>query len=109
MEWHERGSNELEFTERDFKVCELCGALNPATNNECFVCSWSGRFHTDSDLIRDAMRALESEFGALDESLFAKEVVPSIPPKWSFWKNTWSSIRRLFGRAEGERGREFDY
>ena len=28
----------------DFMVCTLCGALNVNTNEECFVCRWSGDF-----------------------------------------------------------------
>ena len=99
MEWQERGPDRLGFTERDFKVCDFCGALNPVANAECFVCSWSGRFHTDRETIRDAMQSLEEHYGGLSESLFVEEVVPSIPPKVSLWSEFWDSLRRLFSRA----------
>ena len=32
MEWHERGPDRLGYTERDFKVCDFRGALNPVAN-----------------------------------------------------------------------------
>ena len=99
MEWQERGPGRLGFTERDFKVCDFCGALNPVTNAECFVCSWSGRFHTDNETIRDAMRALEMQYGELSESLFIEEVVPSTPPRQGFWTEFWESVKRFFSRA----------
>jgi len=99
MQWQERGPDGLRFTERDFKVCDLCGALNPVTNPTCFICGWSGRFHDDSETVRDAMRHMESEYGGLDKSLFAEEVVPSTPPKPGFWFEAWESLRRLLRRA----------
>ncbi len=109
MEWYERGPDKLGFTERDFKVCDLCGALNPVTNEECFVCGWSGRFHTDRETIGDAMRTLEDHYGVLDESLFEEEVVPSTPPRTGFWAGVWGSVRRLFSRAQRDRGHDFEY
>ena len=95
----ERGPDKLHFTERDFKVCDLCGALNPVTNPTCFVCNWSGRFHDDSETVRDAMRTLEGEYGSLSQSLFVEEVVPSTPPRAGFWAEAWGSLRRFLGRA----------
>ena len=99
MQWQERGPDRLGYTERDFKVCDLCGALNPVMNAECFVCGWSGSFHTDRETVGDAMRSLESDCGGLSESLFAEEVVPSSPPRPSLWSEFWGSVRRMFSRA----------
>lgn len=98
MQWQERGPNRLGYTERDFKVCDLCGALNPVTNAECFVCGWNGMFHTDRETIRDAMRTLEEQYGGLNESIFEEEVLPSTPPRSSFWTGLWKSIIRIFYR-----------
>lgn len=99
MEWQDRGPDKLGYTERDFKVCDFCGALNPVAYAECFVCGWSGRFHTDRETIRDAMRTLEGNHGELTESLFREEVVPSTPPRVGLWTEFWGSLRRLFSRA----------
>ena len=99
MEWQERGPDRLGYSERDFKVCGFCGALNPAANAECFVCNWSGMFHTDKETVVDAMRALEHDHGALSESLFVQEEVPSMPPRLSLWSEFWGSVRRIFSRA----------
>ncbi|MCE5198350.1 MAG: hypothetical protein ABFD54_16780 [Armatimonadota bacterium] len=96
MEWYERGPDSLGgYTERDFKVCDLCGALNPVSNHECFVCGWSGQFRTDGESVRLAMEALESEYGSLDESIFEEEVVPSTPPRPTFWSDFWGNLKRL--------------
>lgn len=99
MEWQERGPDRLGYTERDFKVCDLCGALNPATNFECFVCGWNGHFHDDRDTVRDAMKELEYEYGEITESLFEEEVLPSAPPRPGLWEEFWTSLKRLFSRA----------
>ena len=97
MDWQERGSDRLSHTGRDFKVCDCCGALNPATNAECFICRWSGKFHTDRETIGDAIRELEQEYGGLDESLFMEEVVPSTPPRPGFWAGLRNALKRIIG------------
>ncbi|MCL5105684.1 MAG: hypothetical protein M1133_16450 [Armatimonadetes bacterium] len=99
MERQERGSDKLGYDEHDFKVCDLCGALNPVANDECFVCGWRGWFHYDAETIKDAIRSLKGEFGQLDASLFVEEVVPSTPPRPSLWAEVWGSLRKLFSRA----------
>lgn len=99
MEWRDRGPDRLGYTERDFKVCDFCGALNPAANFECLVCGWSGRFHDDRETVREAMDSLKGEYGELDDTLFAEEVVPSTLPRESVWARIWGSIRGLFSRA----------
>ena len=99
MEWQERGSDKLGYTERDFKVCDLCGALNPVHNDECFVCGWRGWFQFDRETIRNVMHSLEIEYGEINASLFENEAVPSTPPRQSRWAGLWGSLRKLLGRA----------
>jgi hypothetical protein len=99
MQWQDRGPDRLGYTERDFKVCDFCDALNPASNTECFVCGWNGMFRTDRETVREAMIAASDRYGGLDESLFAEEIVPSTPPRPSVWADMWGSLRKLFGRA----------
>ena len=99
MQWQDRGPDGLRYTERDFKVCDFCGALNPVSNAECFVCKWSGMFRTDRETVGEALRLLESDFGDLSESLFAEEIVPSALPRPGVWTRFWKSVRRSFGRA----------
>lgn len=99
MERYERGPDRIGYTERDFKVCGLCGALNPVSNVECFVCSWGGVFHTDKETVRETMQELEYTQGGIDESLFHEEIVPSTPPKPSVWTGLVGAIRRIFSRA----------
>lgn len=99
MEQYEQGPDRIRYTERDFKVCGLCGALNPVTNTKCFVCSWSGIFHSDRETIRDVMNELESDQGRIDESLFFEEVVPSTLPRPGLWSGIWRALRKIFSRA----------
>lgn len=98
MERHERGPERIGYSERDFKVCDLCGALNPATNTECFVCGWNGRFHTDRETVREMMEQTASEYGGLTESLFVRQVVPSTPPRLGLLAALWNAIRGIFSR-----------
>ncbi|MCL5102539.1 MAG: hypothetical protein M1133_00295 [Armatimonadetes bacterium] len=99
MEWQERGSGRLGYTEWDFKVCDLCGALNPVHNDECFVCGWRGWFQFDIETIRDAMHSIEMEYGEINALLFENEVVPSTPPKPSLWAELRGALKKLLGRA----------
>ena len=99
MEWYERIPDRPPRSERDFKVCDFCGALNPVVNADCFVCNWRGQFRTDRETVGEAMRSLESEAGGLGETLFAEEVVPSSLPRPGFWANLRSAVGKLFRRA----------
>lgn len=99
MQWQDKGPDKIGHSERDFKVCGLCDALNPAGNTHCHVCGWSGWFYRDKETVREAIRAMAERFGGLDESLFVDEAVPSTPPKPGVWADVWDSLRRLFGRA----------
>ncbi len=99
MEWSDRLPDRLHRSERDFKVCDFCGALNPVENAECCVCNWRGQFRTDRETVGETMRSLESEAGSLNEMLFADEAVPSSLPRPGFWSNVRSAVGKLFRRA----------
>jgi len=97
MDRQERGSGKLGYTARDFKVCDLCNALNPVENTECFVCGWRGTFRSDEEFVSQEMQKLLLENGGLDQSLFEEEVVPSTPPRLSLWARVWAGMTRFFG------------
>lgn len=84
MHREERGAGQLGFTEKDFKVCDLCGALNRVENTECFVCGWYGSFHTDPETVRRVMDEFEREHGGLSDNLIAEELLPDegTGPSW---------------------------
>jgi len=84
MHREERGSGQLRYSEKDFKVCDFCGALNRAENTECFVCGWYGVFHRDPDTVRQAIMEFEERYGGLNETLIAEELLPdqSSGPGW---------------------------
>lgn len=102
MQWGEpgRGSG-LGFTEKDFKVCDLCGALNLVTNNKCFVCSWMGRFHTDKESVRTAIMELEQAHGQLSERIFSEEILPDDSPPANSWLESLLVKLRRFVQGDG--------
>jgi hypothetical protein len=64
-----------ECTGNDFKICNLCGALNPADTDECVICSWRGRFDIDSDAIAKAMKDLRDDTGWLNDAFVSEDVL----------------------------------
>lgn len=57
------------YREVDLKICDLCGGLNLASNGECFVCGWRGRFETRPQLVRMAMELMIGRHGDLRPEL----------------------------------------
>jgi hypothetical protein len=54
------------FRETELKICELCGWLNLASNTECFVCGWHGRFERDPEVVHAAMELALRRYGRLE-------------------------------------------
>ncbi len=79
MHREEQGAGKLEFTAKDFKVCDLCGALNRIYNSKCFVCSWHGLFHTDSETVMRTIEEFGEEHGGISEALIAEEILSDSP------------------------------
>lgn len=52
--YYSRGPRRRSAT-ANLKRCPLCSALNAEENDECFVCSWSGQFDHDEDMICEAL------------------------------------------------------
>jgi hypothetical protein len=66
MSWRELGRQEAgPFQVTDLKICDLCGALNLASNGECFVCGWHGRFERRPEVVQIAMELMERQHGRL--------------------------------------------
>ncbi len=38
--------------------CPLCGAINVASNEECFSCTWRGQFDHEPECIQEGIAAL---------------------------------------------------
>jgi hypothetical protein len=75
MRWEKADKTEWPgFTEHDFKICELCGALNLAVTDECVVCSWHGRFGYDPDSVKKAMQELRQASRDLGDTFFSEDV-----------------------------------
>jgi hypothetical protein len=72
MLWRESGPQEASaLSACDLKICDLCGALNLASNQECFICRWRGRFEHRADIVRLAMEVAQRQLGRLEPSLFS--------------------------------------
>ena len=54
------------FRTSDLKICELCGWLNLASNPECFVCGWHGRFEHDTEVVQAAVELAVQRLGRLE-------------------------------------------
>ena len=54
------------FSEKDLKICDLCGGLNLTTNPECFVCGWHGHFENSPDLVHAAVELAVRKHGRLE-------------------------------------------
>ena len=52
-------------TEDDLKICELCGALNLASNRNCFACGWHGKFEKRPEIVRMALDLTLRQHGGL--------------------------------------------
>ncbi|MEO7717677.1 MAG: hypothetical protein ABIY70_15875 [Capsulimonas sp.] len=61
MLWNTGGSSP-QVTEKDVKLCCLCGALNHMKNSDCFTCGWRGAFDNDPAMIHLAWERLYDQF-----------------------------------------------
>lgn len=48
------------ISQKNVKLCELCGTLNLLTNKECWTCRWRGSFSRHEQTIMLAWQRLES-------------------------------------------------
>jgi len=53
-------------SEKEVKLCALCGALNHQRNAECFTCGWRGAFEKDAATIHMAWQRLYDEFESVE-------------------------------------------
>lgn len=93
MHREEKGAGHIGFSERDFKVCGLCGALNRVDNDACFICGWAGIFHYDPDTVRQVIREFEQERGGLTETLLSEEILPNESPGPGFLSTLIEKIK----------------
>jgi hypothetical protein len=52
------GGSRKTVSEKDVKLCALCGALNHHKNAECFTCGWRGVFDEDESTIHMAWQRI---------------------------------------------------
>jgi hypothetical protein len=67
--------NTPAFQATDLKICDLCGALNLATNSECFICRWRGHFDARPEVVTLAMELMERRHGRIDLPLITDSIV----------------------------------
>ncbi|MGI4792089.1 MAG: hypothetical protein ACRYFS_24975 [Janthinobacterium lividum] len=51
-----------KVSQKNVKLCELCGTLNLESNKECWTCRWYGSFSRDEQVISLAWQRLETLF-----------------------------------------------
>ena len=85
MSWQQSGPREAHaLTASDLKLCDLCGALNLASNRECFVCRWRGRFERREDIVTMAMELASRKYGCLESWQFSGSPFADIGLRRSF-------------------------
>ena len=85
MLWRESGSQEAPaMSASDLKICDLCGALNLASNRECFICRWRGRFEQRTEFVRLAMELAQRQYGKLEPWLFSNGLNLGADPNHRF-------------------------
>jgi len=72
------------FRLTDLKICTLCGALNAASNPECLVCRWHGRFEQRPEALKVAVEVLQRHYGRLDIGALTSEPPPTPATKRTF-------------------------
>lgn len=100
MPREERGAGQVGFSAKDYKVCDLCGALNRVNNNECFVCGWNGMFHREEDMVMQAMREFEAHYGGLSETIMSEELLSDQPQRSGFISTLIDRIKHIFSGRE---------
>ena len=56
MTWGETGRHAHQIEEAlNLKICDLCGALNLISDQECVVCRWHGHFERRPHVVRMAL------------------------------------------------------
>ena len=66
-----------KITQRNVKLCELCGTLNLEGNQECWTCRWHGDFSRDEQTIALAWQRLETLYEEVRlEHITARRTVP---------------------------------
>ena len=52
----------IKVSQKDVKLCELCGTLNLEHNKECWTCRWRGSFSRDERTVELAWQRLETQY-----------------------------------------------
>jgi ribosomal protein L40E len=50
-------------SQREIKICTMCGALNHIYNRECHNCSWTGRFDDEADEVSAVLEEVKQQLG----------------------------------------------
>ena len=58
------------------KRCPLCGAVNAATNGECFVCRWHGEFEHEPGVIEQGINELIAHSPELEQAFDDSDWIP---------------------------------
>jgi hypothetical protein len=77
------------LADHKLKRCALCGAVNAASNSECFVCGWHGQFDYNPIQIEQGVHLLLDRCPELAQAMMER-------PLRSVQKKSW--IHRLVTR-----------
>jgi hypothetical protein len=102
MLWRESGPQEASaISASDLKICDLCGALNLALNQECFICRWRGRFEQRAEFVRLAMELAQRQYGKLEPWLFSSGLNLGPEPHRRFAGTIARGLRKVIDWLRG--------
>src|SRR5581483_7922861 len=91
----------IPFRETDLKICDLCGWLNLASNTECFICGWHGRFERHPDAVHAAVELALRRYGRLELQHFTDPRTYRQPLAMTWPRRFWLWLKRLAARLSG--------
>jgi len=96
-----RRAERTGFAEHDFKVCELCGALNPAANHECVVCGWRGRFENEPAAVQRSIQDWRAQMAASNDPYWSEDadLAEYLGPDDRPANRLLVWLKRVFGRG----------
>lgn len=71
-----RGNQNAVWIAENLKRCPLCGAVNAALNDECFVCRWHGEFEREPESIEQGINDLIAHSPELDQAIRESDWIP---------------------------------
>jgi hypothetical protein len=99
MAWGDGGNQFPQIDESvNLKICDLCGALNLASDVECVVCRWRGHFERRPEVVRIAIELHADQRDGWDNGWMVGGAISpedrlGFAARWkAFWGHIWRTL-----------------